>query len=134
MNALPIWDAEQRLEAAPVLGTTTSNPETAASDPETAVSNPGATAAALPGGHRGAALVEAVTALEPGTSLAEAVERLLEAIDNADAEAGYARVDTTDTVLQQRIARLVSGAGLPSRGPGTQARDILSILRGYRPA
>lgn len=118
MNALPTWDDEQRLAAAPV-------PE-----PLTDV----AATAPVPGGHRGAALAAAIQALEAPATLSDAVELLLAAIDAADDAAGIVRVDRRDAVLQQRIARIVSGANLPSRGPGTRARDILALLGEHRPA
>jgi hypothetical protein len=154
MNAQLAWDDEQRLAAAPVpapstdltldtLDTAPSDLEGATTTDLSAPSAPGAglddvehadpvTIVPVPGGHRGAALADAIQSLDPAAGLSTAVEHLLAAIDAADADAGIARVDTADAVLQQRIARIVSGASLPSRGPGTRARDILALLSSHR--
>jgi hypothetical protein len=129
MNALPIWDAEQRLEAAPV-----PNPLIADSTDDSTDDSTATAPAAGPGGHRGAALAAALQSLEASATPSDAVELLLAAIDAADDAAGIVRVDRRDAVLQQRIARIVSGANLPSRGPGTRARDILGLLGEHRPA
>ncbi len=125
MNALPLWDAEQRLQAAPVLV-----PDSTGVPPYTAPEE----SEPLPGAHRGVALVKALQSLAPSADPGTTVAHLLDAIDAADAEAGIARVDTNDAVLRQRIARIVSGANLPSRGPVTRARDILSLMTTSRPA
>ena len=117
MNALPTWDDEQRLAVAPV--------------PEPLTDGVAATVP-VPGGARGAALAAALQALEPSATLSDAVETLLAAIDTADDAVGIVRVDRRDAVLQQRIARIVSGANLPSRGPGTRARDFLALLGEHR--
>lgn len=127
MNALPIWDAEQRLHAAPV-------PEPvpdhfAATEP---LDRRTPEAAHVPGGHRGAAVAAAFGTVNPGADLPEIVGHLLAAVDAADSAAGIVRVDTNDAVLGQRIARIVSGSALPSRGPGNQARAILSLLTSHR--
>lgn len=129
MNALPTWDDEQRLAAAPVPDPLTD--DLAATVP---VPAPVPVPVPVPGGHRGAALAAAVQALDSSATLSDAVELLLAAIDTADDAAGIVRVDLRDAVLQQRIARMVSGANLPSRGPGTRARDILALLGEHRPA
>jgi hypothetical protein len=122
MNALPIWDDEPHLTGAPVLD--------AAPDP-TALTRTDTTPSlfdGLPADPRRSALVAVLEALGPDTSLEEAALALLAAIDVADTVAGIARVDTNDAVLQQRIARIISGANLPSRGPGTRAREVLALL------
>jgi hypothetical protein len=125
MNALPLWDAEQRLQAAPVLVPDSTGVAGFAATEE---SEP------LPGAHRGIALVKALESLDPSAGPGATIAHLLDALDSADAEAGIARVDTNDAVLRQRIARIVSGANLPSRGPVTRAREILSLLTTSRPA
>lgn len=123
MNALPLWDAGHRLDAAPGLASDSTEvpPQPAAPEP-------------LPGAHRGIAIARAMESLDAGAGLGAAVQHLLDAIDAADTEAGIARVDTNDVVLRQRIARIVSGANLPSRGPVTRARDILTLMTTSRPA
>lgn len=127
MNALPVWDDELRLDAAPAQD----------DDPAQIPSTPSAIDnlfASLPHDPRRAALVRAIGAVDPESGVADAVLQMLAAIDRADADAGITRVDTGDVVLQQRIARIVAGTNLPSRGPATRAREILSLLRTHRPA
>jgi hypothetical protein len=123
MNALPLWDAEQRLQAAPVPDSPDLHPL-----PGAEVREP------LPGAHRGIAIAHALESLDANAGLGVAVRHLLDAIDAADAEAGIVRVDINDAVLRQRIARIVSGANLPSRGPVSRARDILSLMTTSHPA
>lgn len=118
MNALPVWDDEPRLDVAPVLET-----GLAPLPPTTP-----APFAGLPADPRREALLEILDSLDPDTGLEVAVLAILSAIDVADAEAGIARVDTHDAVLQQRIARIILGANLPSRGPATRAREVLRLL------
>lgn len=125
MNALPLWDAEQRLHAAPVLAPDSTGVLSPADAQE---HEP------LPGGHRGTALADALASVDSSAGLGATVAHLLDALDSADAEAGIARVDTNDAVLRQRIARIVSGANLPSRGTASRARDILALLTTSRPA
>lgn len=121
MNALPVWDDEPRLDAAPVLDslalTSTSTP--VPTDPF----------ADLPTDPRRVALARAVEALDDDAEQSDVVLRLLAAIDEADADAGIARVDTHDTVLAQRIARIILGANGPSRGPVARAHEVLRLLR-----
>lgn len=121
MNALPIWDAEQHLPDAPV---PTDDPPTDTHPTPTARTP----FAGLPADPRRLTLLDALEALRPDTPLEEAVLAILAAIDAVDVEAGIARVDTGNAVLQQRIARTISGADLPSRGPGTRAREVLALL------
>lgn len=139
MNALPVWDAEQRA-GAPV---PTIYPVPALPAEDTAIDSAAAPATEaahapltidvttypdLAGDPRRLALARALADLEPTTGPVDAVAHLLAAVDAADAEAGIARVDTSDAVLTQRITRIVSGAALPSRGPATRAREILGLL------
>lgn len=118
MNALPVWDDEQPNALTTTDWTTTDTTTTPGTAP-------------VPGGRRGAALADAIRTAGTPTDLGELVSHLLAAVDAADADAGIARVDTNDAVLGQRIARIVSGASLPSRGPSAQAKAVLSLLREY---
>jgi len=121
MNALPVWDDEPRLAAAPVpdplIALTTTTPEPL--DPF----------ADLPADPRRLALARAIETMDHDAAAADTVLHLLAAIDEADADAGIARVDTTDSVLAQRIARIILGANGPSRGPVARAREVLALLR-----
>lgn len=112
MNTLPMWDAEPR-----------------ASAPVPHVDPPGPTdEPALEVDPRRAALARVLGSLDSTTGRSEAITLILEAIDAADAESGVARVDTNNAILQHRIARIVSGAAMPSRGPATRAREILGLI------
>ena len=115
MTALPTQTGPTRAQAVPT--GTTPNPTT----------SPGPTKTQTPS-HRVAELARALGRLRPGTDPTVAAQDLLVVIDAADAAAGIARVDTNDVELQRQIARIVAGTGLPSRGPGTRARDILRTL------
>lgn len=77
---------------------------------------------------RRAAIARVLGSLDATTSPTDAVTRILDALDAADAATGIARVDTADPRLQHRIARIVSGAAMPSRGPSTRAREILGLI------
>jgi hypothetical protein len=133
MNALPAWDAEQPFQATSALPGPTTPALVYSQDAQGAASDESASVVPLPGGHRGAALAQAITTLAPSAGLAATVEHLLAAIDAADADAGIIRVDTLDASLHERIARIVSGASLPSRGIATRARDIIALLGTTRP-
>ncbi len=118
MNTSSTWDAEQRPSAPAPSGHPTPIPSTYDhTDVDPGGSDP-----------RRTALARALESLDAGLPTVDAVTQILAALDAADTESGIARVDTADAVLQQRIARIVSGAALPSRGPSTRAREILELL------
>lgn len=123
MNALPIWDDEPRFDDVPV-------PDTSVLETD----SPFDPFATLPADPRRTVLLAAIQNVGPDVRPESAVLGILSALDDADAGAGIARVDTHDAVLQQRIARMILGTNLPSRGPATRAREILAMLRSLRTA